>query len=115
MIRGDWSFRNIARWERQLATAIRRWRTLATRGWQQDRMRRHRRSSPLEGPREILHSLPGTLGIQQTQSMNLRRSLLFDGKRNSEESENGREPDPSHGHLGCECYLSGGAGRVGQS
>ena len=88
-----------ARWERQLATAIRRWRTLATRGWQQDRMRRHRRSSPLEGPREILHSLPGTLGIQQTQSMNLRRSLLFDGKRNSEESENDREPDQPHEHL----------------
>jgi hypothetical protein len=70
MIRGDWSFRNIARWERQLATAIRRWRTLATRGWQQDPMRRH------------------------------RRSLLFDGKRNIEESENDREPDPPHEHLG---------------
>jgi len=99
MVRGDWSFRNIARWERQLATAIRRWRKLATRGWQQDLMRRHRRSSPLEGPREILHSLPETLGIQQTQSMNLRRSLLFVGKRNSEESEDDREPDQPHGHL----------------
>jgi hypothetical protein len=31
--------------------------------------------------------------------MNLRRSLLFDGKRNSEESEDDREPDPPHGHL----------------
>jgi hypothetical protein len=32
--------------------------------------------------------------------MNLRRSLLFDGKRNSEENENDREPDQPHGHLG---------------
>jgi hypothetical protein len=31
--------------------------------------------------------------------MNLRRSLLFDGKRNSEENENDREPDQPHGHL----------------
>jgi len=101
MIRGDWSFRNTARWERQLATAIRRWRTLATRGNKTEcdgiAARRHSKARAKSST-----PFPDS-GHSATQSMNLRRSLLFDGKQNSEESENDCEPDPPHGHLGCDC------------
>jgi hypothetical protein len=125
MIRGDWSFRNVARWERQVCRVRRESPTRQASGG--ERARRPIRKTFVFPPgpselddevlaldvAEIAKPSPKRFhltriarrrgGAEEGDPLHLPRlRLRLCGERRKNEAENDREPDQPHGHLGWE-------------